>query len=66
MNGFTCKSDFAREYAQFVAMAASSGFITTRLMEQVYGNVWQITSKGLVVLEDVYGVDTAAGDDSDA
>lgn len=61
--GFTTKSDFAREYATFVAMAASSGLITTQIMPQVFGNSWTITSKGLVVLEDEYGVNTQEDDE---
>ena len=42
-------------------MAASSGFITTQIGGAVFGNSWTITAKGLVVLEDVYGVDTEEG-----
>jgi hypothetical protein len=54
--GFTTKSDFAREFADFVAMAASMGLITTRINNQVYGKQWQITSKGLYALEHEYGI----------
>lgn len=52
----TTKSDFAREYADYIAMAASMGFISTRITETVYGRQWQITSRGLVALEDHYGI----------
>jgi len=52
---FTTKSDFARECADLVAMAASDGFITTRIATGLYGNQWQITSKGLTHLETLGG-----------
>lgn len=52
----TTKSDFAREYADYIAMAASMGFISTRITESIYGRQWQITSRGLVALEDHYGI----------
>jgi hypothetical protein len=56
ITGFTTKSDFAREFADFVAMAASMGFITTRINSQVYGKQWQVTSRGLAALEHLYGI----------
>jgi hypothetical protein len=46
-SGFSTKSDFAREHADFVAMAASDGFITTRIAAGLYGRDWQITPSGL-------------------
>ena len=52
---FTTKSDFAREHADFVAMAASDGFITTRQATGLYSNVWLITAKGLRHLETLGG-----------
>lgn len=52
----TTKSDFARDYADYIAMAASMGFISTRITESIYGRQWQITSRGLVALEDHYGI----------
>lgn len=45
--GFTCKSAFAREYAELVAAAASLQLITTRISKHLYGNEWQVTVKGL-------------------
>lgn len=54
----TTKSDFARENADFIAMAASMGFITTRIMSEVFGRQWQITANGLQALEQHYGVNT--------
>lgn len=44
---FTTKSDFARENANLIAMAASDGFITTRIATGLYGRTWQITAAGL-------------------
>lgn len=56
--GFSTKSDFARAYADFVAMAASLNWITTRIMVDVFGRDWQCTSKGLAALNEIYGIDT--------
>lgn len=52
----TTKSEFAREHADYVAMAASMGFVSTRITEDVYGRQWQITSRGLMALEDNFGL----------
>lgn len=48
----TTKSDFAREWADYIAMAASMGLITTRVAGDVYSRHWQITSYGLAALEE--------------
>ena len=57
--GFTTKSDFARENTDFVAITACMGFITTRIFPpDVWGSTWNITSKGLLALESVYGIST--------
>jgi hypothetical protein len=48
---FTTKSDFARVWADMVAMAASDGLITTKQATGLYGNTWLITSKGLKYYE---------------
>jgi hypothetical protein len=47
LSPFSTKSDFARTYADFVAMAASDGLITTRIASGLYGRQWLITAKGL-------------------
>lgn len=47
---FKTKSDFSRECADFVAMAASDGHLTTRVAAGLYDNVWRITPKGLAHL----------------
>lgn len=54
--GFTTRSDFARENAEYVAMAALSGFITTEVLKGVFGRTWSVTSKGLEVIEEAYGI----------
>lgn len=61
----TTKSDFAREQADYIAMAASMGLISTRIMRDVYGRQWQITTKGLDALEKHYGIKTAEDNDQD-
>ncbi|MDH0613344.1 MULTISPECIES: hypothetical protein [Agrobacterium] len=44
---FKTKSNFAREHADLVAMAASDGFITTRVACGLYSRKWLITPTGL-------------------
>lgn len=44
---FTTKSDFAREWANPIALCACEGLITTQLNEGTYTNVWMVTSDGL-------------------
>lgn len=57
---FTTKSDYARFHADLVAMAASDGFITSRLATGLYDNQWKITARGLRYMEKM-GYDTAEG-----
>ena len=52
-NPFTTKSNFARMAANEVAIAASEGFISTRLDDQKFTNKWLITQEGLQFLEEV-------------
>lgn len=47
---FKTKSDFAREHADVVAMAASDGFITTKLAVGLYQRIWVLTPAGLAHL----------------
>ena len=44
---FTVSSQFAREGAFYVALAASEGFITTNCGEDTWGNRWLITEHGM-------------------
>lgn len=57
LDAFTTKSDFARDNADYVAMAASQGLISTRVMNDVFSRHWQITAKGNQVLEEAYGIE---------
>lgn len=51
--GFTTKSDFARENADAVAMLACCGLISTHMQDETWTNLWKITGDGLTFLEDV-------------
>lgn len=63
--GFTTKGDFARHNADYVAIAACMGWITTRIFPpDLWGSTWQITSKGLAALEELYGIDTEEDEES--
>lgn len=50
-NAFSVQSDFARREAEFVAMAASLGLISTRVHRDVFSRHWRPTVKGLMFLE---------------
>lgn len=52
--GFTTKSKFAREAANIIAVAATEGLITTRLEEEVWGNRWMITEKGMQFMKEIH------------
>lgn len=52
-NGFAVQSNFARTNAGHVAMAASMQLITTRVSEGIYSSVWQITAKGIRLLNEI-------------
>lgn len=60
----TTKSNFARQFADYIAMAASQNLISTRIGGQVFGQQWQITSRGLYALEHEYGIKIEDDDDS--
>jgi hypothetical protein len=47
VNPFSTKSDFARQHANLVALAASRGYLTTRLDRENYGTRWLVTPDGL-------------------
>jgi hypothetical protein len=55
VRGFTVRSDFARQYAEYLAMAASLGLVSTKIAGNVYSSEWRPTIKGLAFLEEVYG-----------
>jgi hypothetical protein len=54
---FKTKSDFARAYANVVAMAASDGYLTTRIAAGLYGQSWQVTPAGLAYLYSLNGME---------
>jgi hypothetical protein len=62
--GFTVQSDFARKNMGHVAMAASMQLITTRVTEGVYSSMWQITAKGIRLLNELEWVDTIEDDNN--
>lgn len=47
LEGFRTKSNFAREFADEVAIAASLGLITTKIGKDHFDKTWHITRKGL-------------------
>lgn len=51
--GFTVQSDYARNNADYVAMAASLGLLTTKLFGNVYSREWRPTIKGLAFANEV-------------
>lgn len=53
INPFTTKSTFARLAANEIGIAASEGFISTKVQEGKFTNRWMVTSAGLQFLEEV-------------
>lgn len=53
---FKTKSDYARLNADVIAMAASDGYLTTRVAAGLYGRSWQITPAGLRHLWSLKGI----------
>jgi hypothetical protein len=47
LQGFRTKSNFARLYADEVAIAASLGLISTKIGKEKFDKTWHITRKGL-------------------
>lgn len=47
LEGFRTKSNFAREYADEVAIAASLSLISTKIGKERFDRTWHITRKGL-------------------
>lgn len=45
--GFRTKSNFAREFADEVAIAASLGLISTKIGKDQFDKTWHITRKGM-------------------
>lgn len=53
MQPYTTKSDFARAAANEIALAASEGFISTKVDDTTYSNMWMVTHEGLDFMEGV-------------
>lgn len=45
--GFRTKSNFAREFADEIAIAASLGLISTKIGKDQFDKTWHITRKGM-------------------
>jgi hypothetical protein len=59
--GFAVSSNFARQNAGPVAMAASMQLITTKVSASVYSSNWQITAKGIRLLNELELIDDDHG-----
>jgi hypothetical protein len=64
-SAFSVQSDFARREAEFVAMAASLGLISTRVHKDIFSRHWRPTVKGLTFLESLHIDDTLEEDYDD-
>ena len=53
VRGFAVQSNFARKHAAYVAMSSSMQLITTRISEGLYSSTWQITAKGIRLLNEL-------------
>lgn len=60
--GFTVQSDYARQHADYVAMAASLGLLSTRLYGNIYSREWRPTVKGLSFVNQALNLDLEAED----
>lgn len=52
LHGFRTKSNFARDHADEVAIAASLGLISTTIGKNLFDRTWRITRKGMDYLEE--------------
>jgi hypothetical protein len=53
---FTTRSDFARTNAEYIAVCACQGFISTNIVgDEEFGRVWHITVMGLLHLRELRG-----------
>jgi hypothetical protein len=53
-HGIATKGDYARANADLIAIAASCGFITTKVRANEFGRRWLITKLGLESLNECY------------
>lgn len=53
---FTTRSDYARTNAEYIAVCAVKGFISTSMVgDEEFGRVWHITVMGLMHLRETGG-----------
>jgi hypothetical protein len=45
-SGFSIQSNFYRNNAAYVALAASEGYITTIINKTTFGSIWRVTPEG--------------------
>lgn len=50
LSPFSTKSNYARHEADWIAVAASQGLLTTRASKDLYGQLWRVTPRGLARL----------------
>lgn len=62
-SAFSVQSDFARKEAEFVAMAASLGLVSTRVHKNIFSRHWRPTVKGLMFLESMQLADDEPEED---
>jgi hypothetical protein len=46
------KGDYSRKFTREIAMAASLGLVTTRVIGNTFGNHWRVTGKGLRLINE--------------
>jgi hypothetical protein len=63
--GFTVQSDYARMHADYVAMAASLGLLSTKLFDNVFSREWRPTIRGLAFANEVMDLGLREEDDED-
>jgi len=63
--GFTVQSDFARTHADYIAMAASLGLLSTRVYSNVFSREWRPTIKGLAFVNQAINLDLEAQEGTD-
>jgi hypothetical protein len=64
--GFTVQSAYARAQADYLAMAASLGLVSTRVYGHVFSREWRPTLKGLAFANQALELDLEAMEGMDA
>lgn len=63
--GFSIQSDYFRQNAPYVAMAASMGLLSTKVAGKWFSSEWRPTVRGLKWLEETFGETVEAEEDLD-